>query len=89
MAGTLIWICLHQSCTHDPLFNDIDPDPIDKMDTETTDIGNPCYLSLVYLKNDILPFFVNNCALIGSHDAAKTSNGVILDNYGNIVSQVS
>lgn len=90
--GILIWICLHQSCTHDPIFDDMDPDPIDTMDNhidtmdiDTTDMENPCDSTIVYFLNEILPVFVNNCALSGCHDAATATNGVVLDNYENII----
>ena len=88
--GILFWICLHQSCTHDPLFDmDIDPDPmdtitVDTMDIDTTDMGIPCEPNTIYFSKDILPIFVSNCALSGCHDAASANNGVVLDNYDNI-----
>lgn len=95
------WICLHQSCTHDPTFMmDIEPDPMDTMmidtmmvdtmgmDTtgmDTTMTGIPCDPDIVYFKRDILPIFVSNCALSGCHDAATATDGVVLDNFDNII----
>lgn len=90
------WISLHQSCTHDPTFMmDIDPDPMDTMtidtmgmDTtgmDTTMTGIPCDPEVVYFKRDILPIFVSNCALSGCHDAATATEGIVLDNFENIV----
>lgn len=47
---------------------------------------NPCDPSKVYFVNDVLPIFLANCAYSGCHDAGTAADGVILDNYFNIIS---
>ncbi len=47
---------------------------------------NPCDPSKVYFVNDVLPIFLSSCAYSGCHDAATHKEGVILDNYANIMS---
>lgn len=45
-----------------------------------------CDPDSVYFENDILPLIVSNCATSGCHDAASAEDGVVLDNYENIMS---
>jgi hypothetical protein len=45
----------------------------------------PCDTNIVYFKSDILPIIVSNCAMSGCHDAITAKEGVILDNYANII----
>ena len=86
-------IIAYQSCTHDPfLIDDIDPDPmdtinnpIDTMNIDTTDIVTPCDPDLIYFSKDILPILLGSCAISGCHDAATATEGIILDNYVNVV----
>jgi hypothetical protein len=92
VTGILFWICLHQSCTHDSII-DMEPDPVDTMDNpidtmdmDTTIIENPCDPDVLYFEKDILPIFVSNCAISGCHNAATATNGVVLDNFENIIS---
>lgn len=92
--GVISWLCIHQSCTHDPLMmDDIEPDPmdttttvVDTMDMDTTVMDNPCDPDVVYFQNDILPILLGSCAISGCHDAASATDGVILDNYENVIS---
>jgi len=70
---------------------DIEMDPIDTMmvDTMTIDtmiLENPCDSNLVYFEMDVLPIFLGSCAYSGCHDAITAADGVILDNYQNIIS---
>ncbi len=96
--GIIAWICLHQSCTHDSLImDDMEPDlmdtmdnpidtmVVDTMDIDTTGNGMPCDPDIVYFQNDILPILQGSCAFSGCHDAASASDGVILDNYENVI----
>lgn len=96
--GIIAWICMHQSCTHDSLImDDMEPDPmdtmtypmdtmvVDTMDIDTTGNGMPCNPDIVYFQNDILPILQGSCAFSGCHDADSASDGVILDNYENVL----
>lgn len=93
IVGIVLWICLQQSCTHDPLFmEEIDPEPMDStinpMDTtimDTTILENPCDADLVYFDRDILPILLGSCAFSGCHDVTTASDGVVLNNYDNVI----
>jgi len=78
------------SCTHESLLpvdpnpidttgNPIDPNPSDTLD------GIPCDPNVVYFSKDILPLLQSNCAKSGCHDAITHEEGIILDNYANVM----
>lgn len=73
------------SCKHEP-FKYVGP-PIDNPGDTTVNppTGKPCDPDTVYFQNDILPLIVGNCGISGCHDAATAQDGVILDNYANII----
>ncbi|MBE0661216.1 MAG: hypothetical protein IH597_02010 [Bacteroidales bacterium] len=48
-------------------------------------VGIPCDPDTVYFQNTILPLLQSSCALSGCHDVATAQNGVILNNYENIM----
>lgn len=83
----------YQSCVHDPYLSqtlsEVD-NPFDTTGNGTTDTvlfgGNPCDPDSVYFENQILPFLTASCAQPGCHDAATAEDGVILNNYFNIIS---
>ena len=98
VLAIIAWICIHQSCTHDSLImDDMEPDPmdtmsnpmdtmvVDTMDMDTTGNEMPCDPDVVYFQNDILPILQGSCAFSGCHDADSASDGVILDNYENVL----
>lgn len=93
IAIFMMGILLHQSCTHDPFVSeDVEPDPmdttitpIDTMMVDTTVMNNPCDPDVVYFTRDILPVLRGSCALSGCHDPASATDGVVLDNYDNII----
>ncbi len=47
--------------------------------------GNPCHPDTVYFERDLLPVLRSNCAMEGCHDAATALDGVILDNFANVM----
>lgn len=63
------------------------PETDDDQPTDTTAVtlSDTCSLDTIYFVNEILPIFVTQCAGPGCHDAASAADGVILDNYDNIV----
>ncbi|MBP7239450.1 MAG: hypothetical protein KBA14_04450 [Saprospiraceae bacterium] len=83
------------SCVHDS-FSPVDPGPIDTtgmpidttpvdtMDIDTT-LGTPCDTNLVYFTQDVLPILVSNCAKSGCHDTQTHEEGVILNNFNNVL----
>ena len=47
--------------------------------------GLPCNPDSIYFEQQILPFLISNCAKSGCHDAASAQDGVILNNYNNVM----
>jgi len=45
----------------------------------------PCDPDTVYFSQSILPLIVSSCAIPGCHDAGTAENGVVLNNYNNII----
>jgi hypothetical protein len=83
---------LYQSCTHEPFLAAPISGDVSVFDTTgngTNDTilfgGNPCDPDSVYFENQILPFLTATCAQPGCHDAATAEDGVMLNNYFNIV----
>ena len=74
------------SCKHDSfIVVDDDMVPIDSMPVDTADMGIPCDPDLTYFNLEILPILNSNCAFSGCHNASSAQDGVILDNYANVV----
>lgn len=82
---------LGSSCKHAPLFDDDGLTPIDSTDTTgTVDTipttgGTPCDPNKVYFENDVLPILVSNCAKSGCHDVTSHQEGIVLNNYNNVM----
>lgn len=96
ILGLLGLMMIQESCTHDPFIpEDMEPNPIDTMmvDTMTVDtmlvdtmsVGMECDSNLIYFERDILPILHGSCAIVGCHDVATASDGVILNNYENVM----
>jgi len=69
----------------DTMTNPMDTMVIDTMDMDTTTMGIPCDPDIVYFQNDILPILLGSCAFSGCHDMATATDGVILDNYDDVI----
>lgn len=81
----------------DPMINPMDSTITNPMDTTTTNpvdttttmdpgtSGIMCDPDTVYFEQDILPILVTNCAYSGCHDVASASDGIILNNYTNVI----
>lgn len=82
---------LGTSCKHEALFDDITPidttgNPIDTTGPiDTTTHGTPCDPDVVYFETQVLPILISNCAKSGCHNAASAQEGVVLDNYANVM----
>lgn len=83
-------------CRHEPFMMAEDDDfmpiddttTVDTMSTDTTVVdttGVPCDSTKIYFERQILPILRSSCAFSGCHDAASAQDGVILDNYDNVV----
>jgi len=48
-------------------------------------VGIPCDPDTVYFENYILPLLQSSCGIIGCHDPASATEGVILTDYANII----
>ncbi len=61
--------------------------PLITEETEDPDRFNniPCSDDTIYFQNDILPLISSYCAYSGCHDANSHQDGVVLDNYQNIM----
>ncbi len=77
------------SCKHAPLFDDDGLMPIDSTDTmvivDTMPTGVPCNPDTVYFETDVLPILVSNCAKSGCHDVASHQDGIVLNNFNNVM----
>ncbi|MCU0348450.1 MAG: hypothetical protein MUC59_16035, partial [Saprospiraceae bacterium] len=83
---------LNTGCKHQPLFDDDGLGPIDTTDTTDTLVivdtipdGIPCDPDTVYFEVDVLPILISNCAMSGCHNAGSHEDGVVLDNYQNVM----
>lgn len=88
--GFFVWGLLSTqfSCDYDmlmPIEEDIIPTDTTEMPPDTTEVGEPCDPEVIYFEADVLPIFVSNCAFGGCHNAASAQDGVILDNYADII----
>ncbi len=89
-ALSLTWM----ACEHEPfpapppgMVNDTIQDTTNKPpDTTVVPGGKPCDPDTVYFERDILPILSINCAYDGCHSATTASDGVVLDNYQNVIS---
>lgn len=84
------------SCVHEPLLGPDDasgpggiPSEPVNTDTVTFNINTvSCDPGTVYFNTQILPIFISNCAISGCHDATSAKEGVVLNNYQNIMRKI-
>lgn len=74
-----VGVLVFSSCKHTIEYPPVDPDP-----TDTTS-EHFCDPDTVYFSRDILPILVSNCAMSGCHDPGTAQNGVVLNNYSNVM----
>ncbi|MEP6794612.1 MAG: c-type cytochrome domain-containing protein [Saprospiraceae bacterium] len=90
LAGFVV--LLIPSCVHEPLITPIN-NPVDTtgnpIDTTgnpvDTSTGIPCDPNVVYFTKDILPLFISTCAKSGCHDAISHKEGIVMDNFQNVI----
>ena len=75
-------LCALGGCKHHPI-NDITDITI--VDTTHHHPISTCSKDTVYFNNTILPMIVSSCAISGCHDAATHTEGIVLNNYTNIM----
>jgi hypothetical protein len=77
------------SCKHEPqILPGKDPLTENNPNGNTNGNGNEvstCDPDSVYFQKSILPLIVSNCAKSGCHDAVSHKDGIVLDNYQNIM----
>jgi hypothetical protein len=89
----LLYIAL--SCVHEPMVVPDDPnnpggngEPVNT-DTVTFNVNTAsCEPGTVYFNTQVLPIFISNCAISGCHDAASAKDGIVLNNYQNIMKKI-
>jgi len=90
LAGILfvliLLILMLSSCKHQP---DVLPNLV-KDETLNTGNGNTstestCDPDSAYFQTQVLPILISNCAKSGCHDATTHEEGIILNNYSNIM----
>ena len=95
IAYLIIQFGMSTSCKHDPVLDDLTPNPVDTIDPgdttivdpgDTTAVEVPCDPDVVYFDMQILPILNSNCAFSGCHDAASAQNGVVLESYESVIS---
>jgi cytochrome c5 len=74
-----------QSCKHKPEDIPLASQKDTSTANDTSIVGVKCDPDSVYFENSILPLITSSCAYTGCHDAASRQDGVVLDNYANIM----
>jgi hypothetical protein len=72
-----------QGCKHYP--NELPLPNTDTTQNTNQDSTRRCDPDSVYFQNTILPLVTSSCAYSGCHDAASRQDGIILNNYLNII----
>lgn len=73
------------SCKHTPGVPIDDNNGQDTTDQTGDTITNPCLPDVVYFERDVLPIIAGSCSYSGCHNAGSAADGIILDNYNNII----
>ena len=81
----------------DPIDNPMDSTTTTPMDTTTTTpmdtttstdpgmTGRMCDPDTLYFERDVLPILTGNCAYSGCHDVASARDGIVLNNFTNVI----
>lgn len=81
LAG--LFILMLPACEHDTV-NPVSLNPEDTINIPM-DTLVPCDPNVVYFEKDLLPILKSNCAKSGCHDVLSHQEGIILDNYQNVM----
>ncbi|MFC5269741.1 hypothetical protein [Adhaeribacter terreus] len=63
----------------------VQPAPENPSNNNPVDTGQPCDPNTVYFQRDVLPILLSNCTMSGCHNATDREDGVVLDNYANVM----
>ncbi len=74
------------TCQHDPVIPETPP--IDNEDPIDSTSGKDCNPDSVYFNTDILPVITATCSQSNCHDANSAKDGIILNDYVNIIKEV-
>ncbi|MBK6375194.1 MAG: hypothetical protein IPF67_19420 [Saprospiraceae bacterium] len=55
------------------------------IDTTDTTTMSDCDPNVVYFQRDVLPIIASSCAKSGCHDVITHEEGIVLDNFTNII----
>ncbi|MCB9262273.1 MAG: hypothetical protein H6607_07860 [Flavobacteriales bacterium] len=86
LVSAFVSLFLFENCKHQPVDDNVNPDPIDTTGNNNNHNSDTCSPDTVYFVNEILPLIQSNCAQSGCHDAASHKEGVILTDYNKIIS---
>jgi hypothetical protein len=67
------------TCKHDVM------QPVNPIVGPPVNPGTPCDPGVIYFEKDVLPILVSNCAISGCHNPGFAQDGVLLDNYVNVM----
>src|SRR5690554_5915626 len=82
----LLGLFLAISCKHEPIEPPINSGGSNGGNGGTgEEPGRNCDPDTIYFAQSILPLLVSNCAMPGCHSAGSAEDGVILNNYENIM----
>jgi mono/diheme cytochrome c family protein len=72
------------SCKHDDSNDTVFVPNTGGTDTATGS-NDPCDSNIVYFEKDVLPILNSNCAMSGCHDPGTAKEGIVLNNYTNVM----
>lgn len=73
------------SCKHDETDDTVFV-PNNNGGTDTaTGTNDPCDTNIIYFEKDVLPILNSNCAMSGCHDPGTAKEGIVLNNYTNVM----
>jgi len=95
-AAIILLLISMNACMHDPVFMEDDDGgmPIDTMMIDTmpvdtmnpVDTTTPCDPNLIYFNTEVLPILKANCAQSGCHNSVTAQDGIVLENYADLIS---
>jgi len=79
---------LFSSCKTDPVVP-VGGVPIEGPTVQDPGEDNICENGVISFQHQVLPLMISGCAYSGCHDAVTVEDGVVLNNYENVMKEVS
>ncbi len=76
----LSFVIMVSGCKHEPFLG------TDYSINDVVEITDICDEDTVYFQNTILPILISNCSTSGCHDVESAEDGVVLVDYGTVMS---